>query len=190
MHSNQTMNISDYVHSAKAVSSAAAALYLGVSRSRVDVLIKTGRLTKVKVTNGQRALKLIATDSLRKYKEERDGTPECRELLTKKLTELAKKKRTVAYQEVMTLCGLRTGNPRDRAKIGALLGAVSGKSFRDKGVLLSVVVVTKGGKQMPNESFFALAEQLGAKSPEMGKEEFFKEHTRKLFKMFGQPKAG
>ena len=183
------ISIENHVEQSCAVSSQMASLYLGVSRSHIDALLKKNRLMRVRVGNGTRTFKLVDTESLRTYKAARDGTKECQALITKRLTELAKKGATVTYTEAMAWCDLNPKRPLDRQKIGRLLGAVSGESFRQRKVLLSVLVVAKTGKKMPNQSFFTLAKKLGAKSRETSNEEFFEQHKRKVFKTLKAGKA-
>ncbi|ABL70355.1 hypothetical protein [Paracoccus denitrificans] len=67
---------------------------------------------------------------------------------------------SVEYAPVMELLGLSSKLSADRTKIGWILGEVSRRSYREKGVLLSVVVHRKNTSMPSENGFFGLVNAL------------------------------
>ncbi len=80
-----------------------------------------------------------------------------------KLIELAKKKRTITYQELSDVCNLglvMADSEFARAEIGRILGEVSEFEHNDKRPLLSALIISKS-KGEQGDGFYKLCEELG-----------------------------
>lgn len=80
-----------------------------------------------------------------------------------KLIELARKKRTITYQELSDACKLglvMADSEFARAEIGRILGEVSAFEFHAQRPLLSALVISKG-KGEQGDGFYRLCEELG-----------------------------
>jgi hypothetical protein len=98
------------------------------------------------------------------------------------LRELAIKGQTVSYSTFLSLAGLDSRfdlkKSKDRAELGALLGAISRYEYQYGRPMLSSIVYLKGANGKYGEGFFSLAEELyeidlssDAKREEFSKEE-------------------
>jgi len=79
--------------------------------------------------------------------------------LRKKLIEVARKGKQnpsegiIFYEEIMEFLGLDRENPKDREKVGIILGEISDYERDNNRPLLSTIVVHKNDK-MPGKGFF------------------------------------
>ena len=85
------------------------------------------------------------------------------ENVRQKLIELARKERTIGYQELSDACRLNLDmreSEFDRAEIGRILGEISRFEHKHKRPLISSLVIGKGDHYQ-GDGFFKLAEELG-----------------------------
>jgi hypothetical protein len=79
------------------------------------------------------------------------------------LIELARRKRTITYQERSDACNLKLvmrDSEYARAKMGRILGQISTFEFNNKRPLISSLVLSKGDNYQ-GDGFYKLAETLG-----------------------------
>jgi hypothetical protein len=79
------------------------------------------------------------------------------------LIELARKKKTITYQELSDACNLKLvmrESEYARAEIGRILGDISTFEFNNKRPLISSLVISKGDSYQ-GDGFYKLAEALG-----------------------------
>jgi len=85
------------------------------------------------------------------------------EVVLNKLIELAKKKRTITYQELSDQCNLglvMTDSEFVRAEIGRILGEISRHEHLAKRPLLRSLVIAKYSSEQ-GDGFYKLCEELG-----------------------------
>ncbi len=80
--------------------------------------------------------------------------------LYEKLREVARKQKTVHYEDIAPMLGLKMEDPADRVRIGQILGEISKQENNDGRPMLSAVVTHKGDER-PGTGFFELAQELG-----------------------------
>ena len=72
---------------------------------------------------------------------------------------MARKGKTITYEPVMKLVGLKLGN-YGAAKIGRMLEEICSADYKDDRPLSGAIVVSKAN-EMPSPGFFKLAKSLG-----------------------------
>lgn len=93
---------------------------------------------------------------------------------------------SVEYTPVMDLLGLSSKLSADRTKIGWILGAVSRQSYREKKVLLSVIVHRKNTGMPSENGFFSLVDELieGWGDCYADRESFVADQTKRVLKAY------
>lgn len=93
------------------------------------------------------------------------------ENLITKLRDVARARQTIHYSDIAPMLNLDMSDPKDRVRIGEILGDIS-KAEHSEGRPLISVVVTHKEDERPGPGFFALGQQLGLTGA-MGAELFF-----------------
>lgn len=94
--------------------------------------------------------------------------------------------KSIDYTPVMDLLGLSSKLSADRTKIGWVLGAVSRRSYDEKGVLLSVLVHLKNTSMPSENGFFGLVDNLIEDWEDSydDRESFVREETKRVIKAY------
>jgi hypothetical protein len=163
------------------VSKAMAAKSRGVSAPAIERMLADNRLTSIRISGTSCVLAKQLIELMEKEEKRRTTV---RQLLEK----FACEKEFVFYDQVMAPIGLSTRKPPDRKAIGAILGGISEKTYKEKGVLLSVLVHKKtAGKTLPSEGFFMLADSLEIAYDD--RDDFVEEQTRLVFECYRAKKT-
>lgn len=125
---------------------------LGITRAAVEQRVRAGTIQGIKINKTRwvaaaSIMKQLDADSAEVYKVRRY------------LERLASAGEAISYSALMGEFGMSSTMPSDRKKIGRLLGKVSHETWEERGVLLSVLVMRKGGHN-PGPGFFELAENV------------------------------
>ena len=93
------------------------------------------------------------------------------------LKQTAKSNNIIFYSELNKICelGLDFNRNKDRKRLGQILGEISRYEHSRQHPLLSVVAVYMG-EQIPADSFFNLAQELGVMNADESNLEFFSRH--------------
>ena len=154
-------SLADYIATQTAKGDLAAvpiplvAEHLQVSSPAVAAMLSDGRLDGVRIGKNT----LVTLSSLQARQTKRAGQEST---VHKYLMKRAKEGiRTIFYEPVMAQVGMSPRVPADRKRIGGILGAISEKTYKEDGVLLSVLVhQKKAGTTRPGNGFFDLARDL------------------------------
>lgn len=149
----------------------------GVTRASIDLMVKAGRLRAIRIGR----TKFVAAESLLELEAgERREIKKVRSYLE----ELARAgQRSVFYEPVMDIIGLKPSVPADRGRIGWILGAISEATLAESGILLSVLVHRKtAGTTRPGPGFFELAKSFEYEWD--NDNEFVEAETDKVLKQF------
>ena len=125
------------------------------ARATIERMIKQEQLTGVTVGKGKfvdaRSLLILEEEERTKVAKVRKYLEECGGAGV----------RSIFYDSVMGIIGLKTDIPYDRKIIGEILGDISKDTWNEAGILLSVIVHKKtSGKTRPGSGFFTLANEL------------------------------
>jgi hypothetical protein len=179
MHIEEFASLGAYVNAQTAKGNLAGvpislvAEHLNVSSAAVTAMLNDGRLDGVRIGRNT----LVTLNSLQARQTMRAGQESTIYAFLRKRAHEGV--RVVFYEPVMAQVGLTPRIPAHRTRIGGLLGAASEKSFKEDGVLLSVLVhQKKSGITRPGKGFFELAYHLGFKWDDM--DLFIGEETDKV----------
>ena len=128
----------------------------GVTRASIDQMLRIGTLRAIKIGKTW----FVDAQSLRELEEsERRDVARVRAYLEERAHA---GQRSIFYEPVMDIVGLKTRIPAHRRIIGWMLGQISEQTHRESGILLSVLVHRKtAGNTRPGPGFLPLAEGLG-----------------------------
>lgn len=152
--------------------------FRGVSRANIAQMLRTGQLRPVKIDG---TLFVEAKSLFDLEEHERSNVDKVRNYLE---SCARRGQRSVFYEPVMATIGLKTTIPAHRTIIGGILGKISSQTYREAGVLISVIVHRKtSGLTRPGPGFLPLAEALGCK----WKDEiaFIDVETEKVINLYG-----
>lgn len=139
-----------------------AAELAGVKRSTANDLVQSKKLTKITVQEDGIKWSGIQIKSLIEYLgASADNVEDTRKKVARILERCGKDEETIEYGILLSQIGMTHKNPQHRKMIGSILGEISTRSWNDYEFMLSALAVNKT-TGMPNDSFFILAEQLGA----------------------------
>lgn len=160
-----------------------AATVLEIEQTTVRAHVRQGKLREVVVDCDGSLVKGVALGSLQDVLAEREDAVRA---LTERLEPIIWHRgcNTIEYGELMPFVDMSTQNPHHRDMIGRALGKMSLESYRDRGFMISALVVLKA-TQRPNDIFFRFAEEIGAKKQSMSDERFWHEELERIRDWFG-----
>ena len=152
--------------------------HLNRTPAAITAMIRAGKLEEVRIKKN----KFVKVASLLDMQEEFNRQVETVMVYLEKLAR--KGIRKVYYEPVMAEVGMSPSVPADRTKIGAVLGAVSRRSQKERKVLLSVLVHRKTlGTTNPGPGFYGLARDLGYDC-EDGDNDFVEKQTDRVMRSY------
>jgi hypothetical protein len=152
--------------------------HLQVTPAAVVAMLKTDRLDGVKIGSST----LVKLASLQRRQNDRSKEVE---IVFQYLKKCAKDgKRVIFYEPVMAAVNMTPRVPAHRTRIGQILGEVSERTYKEKGVLLSVLVHQKtAGVTRPGKGFFKLAhDDIGLSWQD--EDDFVREETDKVLEAY------
>lgn len=160
-----------------------AASALGIEQTTVRAHIRQGKLNEIIVDCGGLLVKGVSLGSIQETLAERETKVQN---LADELEPLIwhRQGQTIEYGELMGMVGMSSNNPHHRDLIGRALGRLSEQSFSSYGFMISALVVLKSS-QRPNEIFYELAHQIGAKKRSMSNERFWSEDMARIAEWIG-----
>lgn len=139
-----------------------AAELIGVKRSTANDLVKSKKLTKITVHEDGLKWSGIQVKSLLEYISSSEENTESATVKVRRILEkCGKDGHPIEYGVLLEQIGMTHRNPQHRNLIGKILGEISEETWEKYDFMLSALAVNKS-TQVPNESFFMLAEQLEA----------------------------
>jgi hypothetical protein len=152
--------------------------HLQVTPAAIVAMLKTDRLDGVKIGNST----MVKLASLQRRHDERSKEVE---IVFEYLKQRAKNgTRVIFYEPVMAAVNMTPRVPAHRTRIGQILGEVSKRTYKEKGVLLSILVHQKtAGVTRPGKGFFKLAHDDIELSWD-DEDEFVREQTDKVLKAY------
>lgn len=131
-----------------------AAELFGITNAGIVTRVRNGVLEEIRVSGTRYVTMASVLDAVSKSDREI-------EIVKAYLEQQARSGVTsVEYAPVMGLLGLSSKLSADRTKIGWILGAVSRRSYQERGVLLSVIVHRKDTGMPSENGFFGLVNNL------------------------------
>lgn len=152
----------------------------------VSMLVERGVLECFEIGDDSDAIPMISLQSLLLFKSARAATTQDKpNRILQILTEAAKNKKTLFYGDVMKTVGLFYKEARHRQMFtAALREAVQKSELYAHGLLISALLVYKI-QFIPDDDFFAMANELGLFTPDKdSKTVFFKDQMERIFKFY------
>lgn len=131
-----------------------AADLFGITSAGIVARVRNGALQEIRVAGTRYVTMESVIDSVSRTDRDVDIVKAFLEQQARSGVE------SIEYTPVMGLLGLSSKISADRTKIGWILGAVSRRSFQEKGVLLSVLVHRKNTRMPSEKGFFGLVDNL------------------------------
>lgn len=139
-----------------------AAELIGVKRSTANDLVQSKKLVKISIHEDGLKWSGIQVKSLLEYISSSEEDAESATVKVRKILEkCGKDGHPLEYGVLLEQIGMTHRNPQHRNLIGKILGEISEETWEKYNFMLSALAVNKS-TQEPNESFYLLAEQLGA----------------------------
>lgn len=152
-----------------------AAKALNLKRGAIEQRIARGSLEAVRIGSSVHVIAKSVATVLDRY-EKLVST------IDAKLRGLAKKRGTITYKPLMQSIGLDHRLSNERKRIGEVLGEVSRRSFKEKKVMLSVLVIDKV-RGLPSTGFYSLYEELFEEAIE-DERAVFEDQRDKVFRAY------
>lgn len=158
-----------------------------VTRAAIDRKLRLSQLDTIKIGK----TRYVAAASLLRNEAEETGDLKQVQAILESSARAGVER--LFYSDVMTPIGMQTKVPAHRMRIGQLLGDLSKLTYRDNGILLSVLVHTRRpGKTRPGPGFFELVDLLAKDNPgdtdllyELDdRDSFVQEHTLKVLRHY------
>lgn len=131
-----------------------AADLFGITSAGIVARVRNGALQEIRVAGTRYVTMESVIDSVSRTDRDVDIVKAFLEQQARSGVE------SIDYAPVMGLLGLSSKISADRTKIGWILGAVSRRSFQEKGVLLSALVHRKNTRMPSEKGFFGLVDNL------------------------------
>lgn len=157
-----------------------AADLFGITSAGIVSRVRNGVLREIKVSGTRYVTMESVVDAVSKTDREA-------EIVKAYLEQQARSGMTsVEYTPVMDLLGLSPKIGADRTRIGWILGAVSRRSYGERGILLSVIVHRKNTGMPSENGFFGLVDNLVEdwKDRYDNRESFVKAETKRVLKAY------
>jgi hypothetical protein len=156
--------------------------HLGKSSPAVTAMLKAETLTEISIGARNR---FIAIASLLEREAGEQGQED---VVWKYLVNMIQTgQRSEFYEPVMSEVGMSTTMPWHRTRMGVILDAVSMRSYKEHGVVISVLVHRKapGTYTRPGPGFWTMVEREGLfDEATMTKDTFVREHTDAVIKAY------
>lgn len=152
----------------------------------VSMLVERGVLECFEIGDDSDTIPMISLKTLLLFKSAKAAATQDRpSRVLQILTDAAKNKKTLYYGDVMKTVGLVYKEARHRAMFtAALREAVQNSELYAHGLLISALLVYKI-QLIPDDDFFAMAQELGLFTPgKDSKTVFFKDQMERIFKFY------
>ena len=158
-----------------------AAEYLGITPTGATQLARRGEMREIVIGGPTKKWIGIEVWSLIRHREKAKSiVPDLADRVQDALEKIAANEEVCGLLDIMGQLGMNSRVPQNRHVVHEALALVSARTYRQQGFLLSAIcALTSLGK--PSDTFFALAERIGALKVNMDRGRFFKSQVKKAF---------
>jgi hypothetical protein len=163
-----------------------AAGSLDIDERALAPLIERGALELFEIGNDSFTSRMVSLKSLLIFKTARAARSQGRpERILEILTDLARKRQTLAYGDAMKAVGLNYQDAIHRQRFNAdLTEATRNAAAYEQGLLICVLLVFRI-QHLPCDHFFLMAQEAGFFTPGMNsKTVLFKDHSERIFQFY------